>query len=139
MTDHSPSEALTHAGGVVFRSRDGAVEFLLVTARRQPGEWVLPKGHIEEGEQPDQAAVREVEEEAGVRTRVVQPLGDLELVVYGQPQRIAFFLMLATGDGEDREGRHFGWFGLEEALSRITFAESRELIARAAGLLEKAR
>ena len=134
VTDRS-SAALTHAGGVVYRTRDGAVEFLLVTARYQPGEWVLPKGHIEAGEQPGQAAVREVEEEAGVRTRVVQPLGDLELVVDGQPQRIAFFLMLAAGEGGEREGRRFGWFGLEEALSRVTFAESRELITRAAGLM----
>ncbi|MER8929186.1 NUDIX domain-containing protein [Mesorhizobium sp. M0767] len=136
MTDRSPSQAPTHAGGVVYRVHKGKVEFLLITARRQAGEWVLPKGHVEGAEQPDQTAVREVFEEAGVHATVVRRLTDLELTVGGKPQRIVFFLMSAAEEGRRREGRHFGWFGLEEALSRVTFAESRDLIARAALLTE---
>jgi hypothetical protein len=73
-----------------------------------------------------------------VRAHVVKPLGDLELAVDGEAQRIAFFLMQAAGEAGDREGRRFGWFQLEEALGRISFAESRALIARAAGLLRTA-
>ena len=45
-------DAPTHAGGIVVRLDDGVARFLLVTARRQPGQWVFPKGHIEPGETP---------------------------------------------------------------------------------------
>ncbi len=51
---------------------------LLVTATRQPNLWVFPKGHIEAGETPEEAAVREVDEEAGVVATVVAPIGTLE-------------------------------------------------------------
>ena len=52
----------SHAGGVVARTEGGKREYLLVEARRRRGEWVLPKGHIEPGETPEAAAVREVQE-----------------------------------------------------------------------------
>lgn len=57
------------AGAVVFRRARGRLEILLV--RDRFGRWSLPKGHVEAGETPEQAAVREVEEETGVRGRVV--------------------------------------------------------------------
>ena len=68
-------ESPTHAGGVVVRDDGPVRRFLLVTARRQPGQWVFPKGHIEEGETSEAAAVREVVEESGVVATVVSPLG----------------------------------------------------------------
>ena len=46
-------------------------------ARRDPAAWVLPKGHIEPGETPEAAAVREVEEESGCLATIVAPLGRL--------------------------------------------------------------
>ena len=82
----------THAGGVVVRTVDGEREYLLVEARRSPGEWVLPKGHIEAGETPEAAAAREVEEEAGVRAAVVARAGESQYAVDGQPVRVVFFL-----------------------------------------------
>jgi 8-oxo-dGTP pyrophosphatase MutT (NUDIX family) len=83
----------SHAGGVVARTVDGEREYLLVGARRSRGEWVLPKGHIEPGETPEAAAVREVQEEAGVRAAVVAPAGESRYAVDGQPVRTIFFLM----------------------------------------------
>jgi hypothetical protein len=56
----------THAGGVVFRTRWGKAEYLLVEATNDPNQWVLPKGHVEEGEPRRESAVREVHEETGV-------------------------------------------------------------------------
>ena len=125
----------THAGGVVYRRRAFGPQFLLITALRRPAEWVLPKGHVEPGESPEQAAVREVAEEAGVRAQVVAPLGDLKLLVGGERQVIRFFLMSAVDDGSEREGRRLGWLGHEEALSRLTYPESRNLIDQASRML----
>src|SRR5450759_5071039 len=61
------SQSLSHAGGVVYRHRDGQTEVLLVGARPQPDDWVFPKGHIEPDETAAEAARREVREEAGSR------------------------------------------------------------------------
>lgn len=58
-------DGLTHAGGIVFRTKAGKTEYLLVDAKEFPGQRVLPKGHIEAGEQPGDTAVREVHEETG--------------------------------------------------------------------------
>ena len=50
-------------------SRSGKMKVLLVTSR-DTGRWVLPKGWIEKGFKPHEAAAREAEEEAGVRGRI---------------------------------------------------------------------
>lgn len=65
------------AGGVVVSTSPGGVAVLLLHRRRYgKDEWVLPKGHIEPGETPEQAAAREVAEEAGLSdAAVVRRLG----------------------------------------------------------------
>lgn len=67
------------AGGVVFRKKDGQYEFVL---GRHSGydKWVLPKGLVEEGEKPEETAVREVEEEVGVIGKIVneEPVKTIE-------------------------------------------------------------
>ena len=76
----------THAGGVVAREAGGERRYLLVRASRDPG-WVLPKGHIERGETPEQAAVREVAEEAGISIEITGLAG-----VYSSPDHIVVYL-----------------------------------------------
>ncbi|MCX7570739.1 NUDIX domain-containing protein [Tumebacillus sp. DT12] len=62
------------AGGIVFRKRDDHLDVLLIQDRY--GRTTLPKGHLEEGETVKQAALREVEEETGVKSQIVgDPLG----------------------------------------------------------------
>jgi 8-oxo-dGTP diphosphatase len=73
------SAHLTHAGGVVYRIEQAKPKFLVVTARRDPQAWVLPKGHIERGETAEEAAIREVREEAGVSAVIVQQLDDVRI------------------------------------------------------------
>jgi 8-oxo-dGTP pyrophosphatase MutT (NUDIX family) len=126
----------THAGGVVYRLRSGVVEYLLVTARRRPGEWVLPKGHVEAGELPVDAAVREVAEEAGVRAVVERRLGDLELGQGPGAQRIRVYLMRAEpGSVADAgEGRETAWLPAKVAVDRLEFEESKRLLHAAAAL-----
>lgn len=69
------------AGVLLFRNRDGATEVLLIRpggpywTNRDVGAWMIPKGGVEAGESPAQAALREFEEETGMRlTAVPLPL-----------------------------------------------------------------
>jgi 8-oxo-dGTP pyrophosphatase MutT (NUDIX family) len=102
-SDVPPPDALTHAGGVVYRSRHNAVEYLLVQARKDPSQWVLPKGHIEPGEDPREAAVREVKEETGQWARVVQRLDDSRLDTGAGSRVVRFYLMEAVDDKKPEE------------------------------------
>ena len=116
----------THAGGVVFRSSADGRRYLLVRAKNPPTAWVFPKGHVEEGERAEDAAIREVLEEAGVRASIVAPLDGL---IVGA-QRIAMFLMAYEGEAGAPE-RERMWLAFEHAARTLTFPESQELLAAA--------
>ena len=121
----------SHAGGVVARIVDGQREYLLVEARRSRGEWVLPKGHIERGETPEAAAVREVQEEAGVRAAVVARAGESTYSVKGQPVRTIFFLMRYLGETSRQEDRARAWRPYEDALRLLRFDDTRRVLEQA--------
>jgi 8-oxo-dGTP pyrophosphatase MutT (NUDIX family) len=121
----------SHAGGVVARSVDGEWEYLLVEARRSRGEWVLPKGHIETGETPEAAAVREVQEEAGVRAAVVARAGESEYELDGVPVRIIFFLMRYQGEAAPHEDRACVWRRYEDAVRLLRFDDTRRVLMQA--------
>ena len=62
------------AGGVVLRHRDGAREVVL-TGRHADGTWVFPKGTPDKGEEIEDTALREVEEETGLKVRILRDIG----------------------------------------------------------------
>lgn len=130
-----PGKRPSHAGGVVIRRQGGAIRYLLVTARDKPDEWVLPKGHVDPGESPEQAARREVLEETGVEAVVGDALEMIEFDVAGEQVRAQFFLMEAVSEGQTGEGRRRRWCGYEEAVEMLSFPQVRLLIHKASLLL----
>jgi len=126
---------LTHAGGVVLRMQPGTTLVLLVRARPAPHDWVLPKGHIETDETPEQTARREVAEEAGVDAEPVRYLRSLE---FDSPRRVrtAYFLMRFLRDVPRTEDREVCWRPVAEAAQMVRFGKLRRLIldAERAGL-----
>lgn len=121
---------LTHAGGVVVRTEEGSARYLLVSAKGNPDRWVLPKGHIEPGETPETAAVREVSEEGGVAADILESLGSVQFEKNGLFARVEFFLMRYVGErafGEDRKRR---WCAYEEAIELLAPDYARDLLRR---------
>ena len=116
------------------RTVAGEREYLLVEARRSRGEWVLPKGHIEPGETPEGAALREVEEEAGVCAEVVARAGESEYAVEGQTVRVIFFLMRYQGEARRQETRARTWRRYEDALRLLRFDDTRRVLTQAHAL-----
>ncbi len=72
------NSTVTHAGGVVYRMVNGNKEFLLVSAKRCSLIWVLPKGQIKLSESEEQAALREVKEESGLKVSITEKIGNAE-------------------------------------------------------------
>jgi 8-oxo-dGTP pyrophosphatase MutT (NUDIX family) len=115
-------------------------------AGKREGVWALPKGQIGSGEEPAATAVREAEEETGVRNRLVRKLGDIRYVFTWDGERIfkvvSFYLLRYTGGrlGElAAEHRHevaeARWLPLEEAPQLLAYRGEREMAEKALAVL----
>jgi len=126
------------AGGVVVH--DGRCIVIVPTRRAADGSRVLalPKGHPDEGESPEQAALREVREEAGVECTVREHLGDVRYWYQRKGRRIAkvvaFFLLdYVSGDPADHddEVEDARWVSLQEAIETLSYDGEREMATKA--------
>ncbi len=122
------------AGGVVYREtkRGGrlSIEILLVTSRTDPSRWILPKGSAEPRESAEMTAIREIEEEGGVRGEVLAALG----VVRRPTQTITYFLFQFTKElarWEDAEHRDRRWVALDEAERHLKQDDLHGIVVRA--------
>lgn len=121
----------SHAGGVVFWDKGATILYLLVRPLNGKAEWVLPKGHVENAEDVQVGALREVREETGIIAEVKCSLPDIAFSVKGNTVRVRFFLMKRVSQVESRESREIGWFSYPDALIALTHAESKEVLQKA--------
>jgi 8-oxo-dGTP pyrophosphatase MutT (NUDIX family) len=129
-------ERVHQAGGLVVRHDDDRLAVLLVRAKKDPSIWIFPKGHIEPGESAADAAIREVEEEAGVVAELVGPLGRPQEFQSGKEQvSVQYFLMRARSESASSEGREKQWFSVDEALRALSFEDARQLVRDAQSAL----
>lgn len=137
------SGTATSAGGIVVRF-EGDRPSLVVGLRRREGDrhggtWTLPKGTPDPGENLEGTAVREVEEETGLRVRIIAPLPSIEYTFIQGGARIHktvhYFVMEPVGGDlarHDREFERVRWVGFEDARSLLTFETERALVDTAA-------
>lgn len=131
---------MTHAGGIVYRKKGSDFEILLVTAKRNPRAWIFPKGHIEDGETPEQAALREVEEEAGVVGELVGPVGrPIKFDTPVERVRVQYFLVRMRKESPETDGRDKRWVPFDEAAGLLTYDNLRGLVRAAKAVREGRR
>jgi len=132
------------AGGVIYRRNGPDFEIALIHVRNR---WGLPKGHVEEGERVEEAALREVHEETGLKGKLVRKLGDIrysyrDKTKAGEPiriyKRVHFYLLqYLKGDVRDHddEADDARWFPIEQGLKQLKFATERKMVHRAMAML----
>ncbi len=131
----------TSAGGLVLdERRRGAL--IGREDRRGRMVWSLPKGHIEEGETAEAAAIREIREETGISGSIVAPLGVIDFWFMAEDRRVHktvhHFLLRAEGgelSSDDAEVDSVEWVPLEDMSTRLAYADERRLMDRVQDLL----
>jgi 8-oxo-dGTP diphosphatase len=119
-------ERVQAAGGVV--ARDGR---LVLVHRPKYDDWTLPKGKLDPGESFEDGALREVEEETGLRCRLVRELPQTEYSVRGRPKIVRYWLMEPEADLGFTPGREVDdlrWVTPAEALELLTYERDRDVL-----------
>ena len=137
-----PTKQAVSAGGLVFEDRPDGRWVVLISRRSAAGQlqWTLPKGGLEAGEDLEAAAIREVEEETGLRSSIREKLGVVDYWFVWRPDEVRYhkyvhyYLMdFLGGDTEhhDDEAEDVVWMPIAEALRRLTHTNERRLVALA--------
>jgi len=125
------------AAAIPFRRIGGRIEFCLI--RRRTGSWGIPKGRIERGESPEEAARRETWEEAGIKGRAIgASIGSYEYSRRGAHFVVAVFLLEVVeerGAWHESALRERRWVTPAEAAGMLSDHPARSLFERAAGRL----
>lgn len=144
---HLPVSNETSAGGIVVRVDKGHAFVACIGRRNRAGrlEWCLPKGHIEAGETPEDAAIREVAEETGIDADIIQPIGVIDYWFTGDDRRVHkvvhhYLLEFKGGDittenDPDHEAEVAEWIPVSDLRQRLAYPNERKMAQVAIALL----
>jgi 8-oxo-dGTP diphosphatase len=123
-----PLERIFSAGGIVIKD-----EKILVTQHSGHLGWSFPKGQIEKGEKNQEAALREVGEEAGVVAEILEKLGQTQYFYVQDGKKVfktvIWFLMKYESEGEAKTAWEVSgkkWLALDEVEGQLTFKSDKE-------------
>jgi len=132
----------TSAGGIVFRMVDGQPHYLLI--RDSYRNWGFPKGHLEDGERPEDAALREVAEETCLGDLAVRSAIDtIDWFFRFRGQlihKVCHFYLMETSSTSTSPQHAEGitacrWSPFNEAQALISYSNAREVLRRAQEML----
>lgn len=120
------------AGGVVVRGTGDDRE-VAVVHRPRYDDWSLPKGKLDSGESFEQAALREVEEETGLRCDLGEQIGDTTYTDHKGRSKVVRYWAMSPRAGEfepNDEVDELKWLPLGDAADALSYPYDRELIGR---------
>jgi 8-oxo-dGTP pyrophosphatase MutT (NUDIX family) len=135
------TKAQVSAGGVAYRKRKQTIEVVLISVG-ESSRWQLPKGLLKRDESSEQAALREVREETGIETTVVDLIDTIEYWyhAHSRGQRVRFhklvhFYLLKYRSGttteHDTEVNEACWVNIDKAHDMLTFKSERNIVGKA--------
>jgi 8-oxo-dGTP pyrophosphatase MutT (NUDIX family) len=122
---------IPQAGAIALKLDDREVLCLLVRSKQTPEKWIFPKGHVESGESEEEAALRELHEEAGFEGRVLAHVGGLDFTARSGDVRIEYFLIEPGERSGTGDGREHQWVSGTEARRLLFHDHARVLLDRA--------
>ena len=134
------------AGCVVYRKNGVEAEVALIQPRDREA-WSLPKGLIEQGETPENAALREVREETGLLGDIVERIDTIKYSYNARWEKppirvfkiVTFYLLRTTGGDvslHDKEVDRVEWFPIDYAVAHATYPQEREILKKAKSLIQ---
>jgi ADP-ribose pyrophosphatase YjhB (NUDIX family) len=127
----------TTSGGVVFRRDEKTKQLEILLIQDAKNRWTIPKGHVEEGEEPKQTAEREIREETGLQQmKMYNWLGKVNFR-YRRSQTLVLmtmhiYLAQAVGDTHALKAEDWmngiKWFPAHEAIDKIAYDDIGKLI-----------
>jgi 8-oxo-dGTP pyrophosphatase MutT (NUDIX family) len=130
------ANTLTHAGAVVFRPSNDRTHYLVVSSS-DGANWVLPKGHIDSPESPEAAALRELQEEAGVIGEIVERLSVQRFTKRNEAVAVQYFLVRELASTTPLEKRILRWEDEQTAVQLLTFEEARAALREGAAVVQR--
>lgn len=129
-------------GGIVFK-KEKSKTYILVTQHSQHHGWVFPKGLIDEGEDKETTALREVREEGGIIAKIIQELDPVEYFYKFENQtikkKVTYFLMeYISGDIKDHdwEMEDAQWLEVDKVLDKLTYKSDKEIYSKSKQLIK---
>jgi len=135
------------AGAIIYLMKNNVPHYLLL--HYPSGHWEFAKGHIEEGENPEQAALREIKEETGIEDIKLIPgfkqyaryLFKKSYDLVGEEKKkapwifklVTFYLAETQTENVEISKEHQGylWLPIEEAIKKLTFKNAKILLKKA--------
>lgn len=136
-----PYKRVYSSGGVVYRLNGEGIE-VVVCGRKQTGVWALPKGTPRIGESLQETAVREVEEETGLKVTIEEQIGQVQYWFVEEGvhyfKTVHYFLMRPAGGDmadHDPEFDEVLWLAFDKALGVLTYDNDQNIVRRAGELV----
>ncbi len=122
-------------GAVVFKKENNKKKFLLIKNKRS-AHWGFPKGHIEQGENCEQTAIREVEEETGLHINILPDFEEKsDYMIKGKiEKKVSIFLGETTDSNyvmQVEEIDACGWFSYEKAFYVLFYQNDKQILKKA--------
>ncbi|KAK0168529.1 hypothetical protein PV327_002316 [Microctonus hyperodae] len=125
-------------GFVIFRRFKGPIEYLLLQTSYGQHHWTPPKGHVDEGENDMQTAIRETEEESGLKQDDLKIYHDvkqeLNYNVNNEPKTVIYWLAELIKEDRDAklsdEHQDFAWLTLDNACKYANYRDLQQALTK---------
>jgi len=134
------------AGGIIVKQNEDRprISRILVTQHSKHKGWDFPKGHREIYESEEQTALREVEEETGVKAEIIERVGETKYFYYEEGERVlktvVFYLMKYVSQGKATTACEVSgtkWLPIDEVEGQLTFKDTKVLWQKAKDKIEQ--